>query len=1295
MAQAEGDSPSQELDGEQNSGSLVDTGDFDAAALQLDQNENADGAEAVNMAAEAKEEEAPPKKTGPGFIVRKLRWLIRWHPILFLGAAILLAIFAWAVYPEPESRVVPPAESFYYDGLDRLYRVLNPDLPLIAATPADEALAARNALLNLFIFHRDNLRDYPAFVNPYLLLAEADRILAEYNPAMAAKYWSDASDAYKDADAWESRDDSPERMAVYISNNFLGGQGGGNVDVQAVLDPGNDEVVLRRQRRNDYINYRIAEADVNLDRPELARPTLDDLRRREDSRRREELRQSSQEESVGSDVARHAFELGPDEYRHLDLLLARTYDGLGQLDRARSWYLRYLAAVPEGRNHPLVIERLANIAMSDGDVYRRVNPEQAAEQYQAAAEYFRQLATMPSVEKTRHDNAILGLAVTNSRLAELVPAQEIAGIDELSSLGRTARRWLEEFSGQQLPRRTLSIPEAVGETLAKPELTTFNPSSLPALVAGNLSAMAGGEVVTPHERRRRYLTAALENYDRVAEALRGTPAGDHAAVMAARESWNLGLKAETEARLERMLDALSSPDLILAARLGLAHVALDRGELRRAGMLVLGGYVHPLPVWFTDSDADWRMIALRLGTAANREQPGVWKRLWETIPEEGREIASYAASGRRLDDAYVSRFLRNLNSVLRRDDLYTPEDFPPRDRSFYLDRLLGTSKELLTAEDIAWQNRLLLEEALPYDIAQRGLKDNIGFEPFPRGNELTPGGLVTPEEVRGVLTELGSAWADAAARAQEQPEQLRMVLESNIAYQTALDNYPGDPGDVLYDLAQNYEALAVIRELQGRHLDALSDTATAARNYLDVSFRSQGSPREMESLLLAGDAFFRAGLLERTVESQRRFLDRFGHAVQPGGDQAMTAVRAENLLGRAYWFLGDAEQAIASFRRNIPRRTPDRFKSIYYIGRVLMDEGQALNNAALLGSDADPLPALDRNGDPQIETALQAFNFLRQSPGIDPTARAWRWATFDLAKLRYLFAEQARLAADESRPWLPLYEDARRSLTEALERYPLRRNGYNDGQGISIRIEPEDYADVMTARFETEYMLALTLLILAEAAQDESLFALSRAHLENVRNRDNYANALFNQNLDRFQLNAAIIREEVEGEPEVIDPNARTLLPRTRVGDDEGPSRSPERLEDMLKNSMQLLGNEYFRAGERARERQLLASADPTGAGAASDAAGAFYQDSYRVWQDFYDRFGLAYGPQAMVMMGDDLSRMGHRADAANHYRMARNMMELLQADLRSDGMLNIGPAFWGRIAEERLKDLNDGYQVP
>ena len=1242
--------------------------------------------------------ELSPESAEPGKLRQILATLFRWHPYIFMGVAAVLAAIACLVYPEQEMQETPPAEYFYLDGVDRLYRVLNPDLPLIAASPADEALGARNAFLNLFVFHREALKNHPSFINPHLLLAESNRIMAEFNPAMATKYYGDAVHAYADAALWESREDTAENWANYIVANFMDGQG----NPYNLSETEQEEVALRRARRDEYIRYREAEAEVWLGRPELARPTLESIQREVDSRQRERLRRSVMDDFASRDEPRRLFELGPDQYRRLDLLLARTYDGLGMLEQARAWYLRYLGAGPDDRDHAFVMERLAAISLGDGEVYRRVDATRAETAYAEAVRYYTELAGSPASDRDQHYEAVKGLALANSRLAGLVPSATVTGVDELGAFGRRIRGWLEEFSGQPLPRRTLVLPVATGETLAEPELMLPTFFTLPAAVGGTLSAMAGGRMTTPHERRRVYLTRALENYDRIAEMRAGTPEGDQARVNAAWESWRLGLKRETEARLEKMLAPLSSAELILAARVGLAMTALDKGELERAHMLVLGGYAHPLLLWFTPPDADWRKIASSLGNAANRAAPGAWRRVWETISDEGKEIAAYSASGRRLDDVYVGRFLRALNTMLRRRDFYQPESFPASERNFYLTYLLERDPDLLTAEDIVWRNRLLLEEAWPYDLSQRAAKGSVGFEPLPPGREIPPGSLLDTERIRDVLTSLGAAWTRAANRADDRSEKLRMLLESVSAYEAAVNLYGAEPGDTLYELARNFEALAELVEARGDHLRALSLTATAARTYLDVSLKARGTERERESLLAAGDAFFRSGLLERTVESQARFLDRFGYAAVPGTDGAMMVVRAENLLGRAYWFMNDIEKALESFRRNIPRRTPDRFKSIYYIGRVLMDEGVFKDEPSLLGDVNDPMPELDRYGDPVVRNALQAFTFLRQSQGINPEARAWRWSTFDLARLRYVLADRARRAAQAppaenaqaapvpaaergeggGQAWLALYDAARLHLTEALERYPLRRNG---GLGLSVRVEPEDYADVMASRFEAEFLLANTLLTLGDARRDDSLLALARAHLENLRDRNRYAGALFDTTLDRFQLNAAVVREEIEGG----NWDRAMPLPRSRLGDDEGPTHDPRQLRGMLANSMLLLASEYFRAGERAAENALSADGgDPT-------SSSPYYRDAYRAYQDVYDRFGPYYGPQAMVGMGDALNRMGMAEDAGNHYRMARNMTDLLPEGLEPAGGIDLGPEFWGATAEQRLRDMEGGYRVP
>ncbi|MDR3077448.1 MAG: hypothetical protein LBV15_01640 [Planctomycetota bacterium] len=1240
--------------------------------------------------AAAAESVSAPASAGPGFLSRALSWLSAWHPLIFMSMAAGLAVAAWRVYPEAKSTEPPSAEAFYHDGVDRLYRVINPDLPLTAPTPMEESLAARNAFMNLFVFHRASLADHPEFVNPSLLLAEANRILSELNPSLAGKYRSDADTAYVDAAIWERLPRQDAAAAAYAAANFLDGRGrppraeGGNP--LAFLEENADLLKLRRDRRDEYIKYRLAESDVAMNRPELARDALEEIRRGAEARRRDELRRSIGEEAAAPDIPLRVFELGPDELRNIDFLLAKACDALSQPEQAKALYLRYIAATASGDSHVHAIERLAAIFREEAEVYRRADPERASSAYAASAGYYRALADSPTNSRERRTAAFLGLAEVNSRLADLPPAGSEAGIDLLTKLGRTVGSWLAEFSGQPLPRRATLIPLVAGGLLAKPELAAPVSSVVASVPGGSFAAMSGGAMVTPTERRRGFLAQALAGYDQAAANLPEGEARDRAQTLAARESWLLGFKSETEARFEKMLDPLSSPDLILAARLGLAIAALDRGDLRRAGMLILGGRAHPLPLLFTESDAAWRTLAVKLGNPAPRAGPGAWRAIWNAMPEDGRGIALYTARGRRLDDDYVRRFIRSMNSALRRSDFYRAEDFPAVERGADLARLLARPLESLNSDEVIWRNRLLLEEAFPSDLSRRGSHGVVGFEPFPAGDDLAPGGLVDRDGVREVLLSLARQWA-AMPPAATPEESARRLEESAAAYRAALDLYRGEPGEILHQLARNREALAVIREGQGRHPEALSLVAEAGRNYLGVSYRAQGSPHEMQALLDAGDAFFRAGLLERTIESQERFLDRFGYSAIPGTEAAMSVSRAENLLGRAYWFLNDTKEAVASFRRNIGRRTPERYKSIYYIGRVLLDEGMARDDPVSLGSESEPLPELDRDGDPVILSAMQAFNHLRQSPGINPSARAWRWSTFDLGRLRHALAERARRAAasapvdgssaesEEGRQaWLALYDRARASLAEALERYPLRRNG---GTGLSVRVEPADYADVMASRFETEYLLARTLLILEEGRGDESLAALARAHLENLRDDSRYAAALFDPSLDRFQLNAAIIREEL-GE-------GGAPLERSRLGDDEGPMHSPERFRALLRNSLFILAREYFRAGENA------AAPGAEGERSRQDAAAGFYYRSYGVYQDISNRFGGEYGSQAMVGMGDALARLGRQDDAANHYRMAMNMATLLAA---GSGM-GPGSDFWSGVAESRLRDMAGGYRVP
>jgi hypothetical protein len=1215
-----------------------------------------------------------------GKLFRVLNWMLAWHPFIFMGMAAALALYAWIVYPEEESVQPPSPETFYYEGLDHLYRLMNPDLPLRLHDPADEALAARNSFLNLFVFHRSSLGDHPGIVNPHLLLGESNRLLAENNPELVEHAREDAAAAYADALLWEKAERAPAAAAAYAAANFFDRRSGAAEAAEAApenfLSDNAVEIQLRQERRKEYLNFRLAESDIAMRRPDAARSILEDIQREVDARRREAFRRSLGNDAGAGDLPRRIFELGPDEYRQADLLLARAYDGTGRTDRAKFWYLRHRAGMPDERDLPLVDGRLAAMYAEEGDVYRRANPGLALAAFSAAAKHYESLIESPAAAPEQRLDAVLGLADANSHLADLTPAGEYTGTDRLIRAGETIRGWLEEFSGQPLPARTLAVPLATGKALARPEFILPLPESVGAAAAGSLVALAGGGD-TLQERRRGYLAKAIANYDLAASQLPPGEKRDRAAVQAARESWRLGRKRQTEERLEKLLNPLSSQELILAARLGLAASALDRGDLRKAGMLVLGGYAHPQPLRFDAQDADWRALAMKLGNPAGRIGPGAWRALWNAISPEGRNLALYVASGRRLDGVATDRFIGAMNGVLRRDDFYQADDFPSRDWNENLARLLARPPELLFEDETVWKNRLLLEEALPYDLRRRGAFGAISFAPFPSAAELSPGGLVDPDEVRDFLVSLAEEWA-AVPLGAPPAEAARRLEGSAAAYRDALERFGGNPGEINHALALNRERLAAVREIQGRNREALSLTAEAARRHLESAIRARGSLGEMQSYLDAADGFFRSGLLERAAESLERFMERFGHSSIPGTEPTMAVIRADNLLGRTYWFLHDSDRALEAFRRNVPRRTPERFNAIYYIGRVLLDAGIARDAPELLGDDAQPLPPLDRENDPQIQTALQAFNYVRQAVGINPAARAWRWSSFDLARLRHVLAERARQAdsapAGESgqRPWLDLYDRARENLTEVLERYVLDAGTKG---GLSIQVEPADFADVMAARFEAEYLLAKTLLVLAEGRGSEEPAGLARAHFENLRDGRRYAAALFDPSLDRFHLNAAVIREMLGGNGAPLE--------RSRLGDTEGPPHSPERFRAMLQNALLLLANEYFRAGERILARN----------GAEAGDAEGLYRRSYAVWQDVRDRFGEPLGAQALVGMGDALSRLGRPDDAANHYRMARNAAAMVSP--AEAGGVDPDPGFWGGVAESRLQDMAGGFRVP
>lgn len=1205
----------------------------------------------------------PTVPAGPGLFGRVWGLLVAYHPFLALGAAGMLAIAAWLVYPKDVTVPPPAAETLYIDGLDRLYRTLSPDLTLRSGDPVIEAAAARASLLNLFIFYGETLQDYPWFINPYLLLAESNRLIALYNPDLARDFTTGSIKAYESALYWDERLGNNEE---YLLANY-------GTPEEALPK----EVLEERiRRRTNYIKYRIALADITLGKVDEAIPVIQEMINEEKDRERDRTRRTAS--GIADSLPTRLFELGRQDYLDAPFHLAAALDRQGKYQEAMTEYRVFLRTVDNSPYRVEALRRIAEISSEDGDVYKTIEKDRALSSYLSAATEYDELAASPDATPEERRLARYHAALSYLSVAELEATGPKSWIDKLADSGETAARAVERATGHAWPGRAKALPAALGKLASSTGLWLPDPAGYVSAFGGATLTQVAVDGQSPYAQHLRLQNLAIERFDSVARDGPNDPLGIPARLRAAKVRVETGLFNMAREQFLSLLDSNPPADVIYACRDGLARIAMDENDWMTAKRLLTGGMEKNRPSWLEFKDADWLRLARNLGEPSNRQKPGIYRLLWRLMPQEGRDIAELAAAGRTLGAGYEVRLIQALNTALSKADFFDREDFADLSPHPSALALINADPELLTKDDLVWRNRLLLEEALPYDIAPTAMRETIRYEPFPPAVKLPPSPLLTADEVAGDILRLARGLTKTASGEKNEDERFRLLREAEQTYNFSLENYPTLLGETLPELAAVYDDMARIRDLQGNHQAAMELTARAAGTYMRVNTEAKGAASEPDSLLAAADDYFRVGLLEKAIDTINIFLNQFGYLSRPESELATMVARTQNLLGRCYWMLGDNVKALEAFTANLSRRTPESYKSMYYIGRVMLEEGLwPGGDAALLGDPKDPLPRLDRDGAPIITSSLQAFNHIRQRQGIDPMARPWRWSTFDLGWNYYALADKARRAEMEaaqkngtepdSGKWLPLYNQARDILVESLERYPLRKNG--QGPGISVRTEPEDYADTMAERFFAEYLLAQTLLILADVESNSHLRPLARAHLENASNPGNYSDALFDPALDRFQIIAAVIRD-------ALGDNSANLF-RTRLGDDEGPGYSPKQMRLRLRNAILMLADLYYSAGEEAR---IL----PGGA----EEAQNFFNRAFQTYQALYDRMGQSDGPQAMVKMGDCLLRMGKDQEAANHYRMAINIAKAQPADTKSDGLLDIGPAYWAAQAEQRLQDM-------
>ncbi len=1238
-----------------------------------------------------------------------------YHPLIFLALSLLMAVVAYIMRPRQESFKAKTAKELYDSGLESLRRVMNVDNPLPAPEIEAHARGAYADFETLFKHRFRELPDHPEFINPYMLMAEASRLYARYLPLKRKERLEETLLAYSQAIQWEKR--KWEQQAIYDRSNFCGP---GENDIRE------DELAVRRRRRMRFLRYRQAVTMIRLGQQARALKILQVLQR---ELRREDVKPAGVA-ALGLEPAAsfragimtsryipHEFELVAEDRVLLHYYLAESYASLQQMNDAQREYQRFLLHAPRSREKFVALMRLGGMYMTKAESVPSVPGSKKGIDYGArkrrllriAADKYAQVVQASAPEDILREAYFRGGQALLAMAGSMKVGRK-TWWDTFSAIGIRTGEYLKNFAGRELPERTRSAPVALGYLLLgsavdipSPEVT-WSWGSLGAVVS---LGSAGRK--TRRARRDELLVRAEDYFD-------GAKGGIHGRFNAAARvmiaNVLLARGQRDKARRLFMLTARSHPgaEVHTACMWGVAKAFLQDGKLDKARVRFIGGVENDTPAMLSQqdvTDGNWVELCRDLVRAVRdgKKKSGPVLHVWELLPAEVRPLIFSVDRSARVEAQQKTMLMLAFNQLIRRRDLYVADKLKNLKLPSFAEVLLRRDREAMLGHEVEWLNRMILESLFPRVIARN--RGGMSFEGFPPARGLAVGLLVSVKELESDIQSLVHAYLQRAdlleadimreinrAKNLAERESLSPAMrKTHIMRRRSLEdaarinefllrNYMPGRVDLLMETAEIYRRLASVVAAAPfmQHHRAQQFTAKSARTFLRVADQLPGTSMEEEALWQAGWGFFRAKQYGRSKETLQRYVEKYRNSDRAG--------IAQNLLGRAYSNLGELQMAAKVYRDNAFRHTPAGRKALCYLGWIYMALGRVKGADGkmhdLIGDPAQPLPQRI-GGLPRILSALQAFNFVRQLPGLGPQSRPWRWATFGLGTVWCRIADRererellARKQGAKPRPdrWVGIYRDhALACLREAYNRY-LLKTGRDKGVGIDPWTQPEDFGELTCARFITEYNMAKVQTVLAKTLQEPQWHQRIRDHLSHLIDTGLYPDVMFDATGSE-PLYLAIAENRRNRAPRTGDRGV-LLAKAPMLGVVEGPVYYPDYLRGLRREAFFLLGQNYIEAGER------LSAEDPQ---KAQDA----FRAAYSVYQAAHDRLPPVDSPQVMYLQGVCLQKMKLRDEAARKYTLVVNTARNLKGG-GSDSLGVADPGYWASLASKRLQDYKDGF---
>lgn len=1225
----------------------------------------------------------------------------KYHPLALLALSLGIAIFSYTLIPKQVVEPPKPLSFFYKRSLEALRKAMNPLLDpskissksLSAGSAEDSEMAItvdyESAVQNdiqlaktdlEYILTSQNYRlqieQDPSLINPFLLYGES-LYLYGINPNITQDRYETfqaAVSAYTSALNWEEHKRDERSQKIYEKQYFKN-------------DEPYDEKILaaRKLLRKQYIKYKLALSALGAKHYTLASEELEGLLqefRLESLETASDKRNTLWQKLEG--LTPHEFELLPEHRTLIYYHLAQLYESKNEIDNAEKYYRIFLLHAKRSKEYFHALMRLGEVYFKRAREAHESSDIPVARQLygDATAIFSKVVAASPPGPVLREAYFIGGRAYFNMALTIPVDAETLW--DKSAGVGEKIEESLRKFTfNNEIPERSIAAVGALGRLLSQNGANSADPLwMIGAGGGGVMLRMFTEDKLTPIGERKKLLRRAkmfftgsqggrLQRYDGAANVMLAKTYMFEGDFKKAR-----GLLSHTSTKYYSTVE--------LACNFGTAVSYLMEGDLDGAYVRFIGTPEKlDLSLLVEDDIKSWTGLCAKIYNESHTQEPNPSKRVWTLLPKKIQEIVHRATITGRFQERYKAILVRALNDICSSENFYDPKYFP--DRNILPEMalmLLENDITLLNMRHRQWLNRMLLDSAYPTYILRT--KEGKKFKPFPDEKVVSEakGALLNAEMVMSSLQKLADAYVMLANKqlaeiavepAPKENAERRLIAaaprrnlkNATNVFKFLVKNYtPYNKGDILMEIASIFKKRAQLAAMEpfvdfdlSRKLVSL-----AADEYMKIGKSGKYLNLEQEALLEAGRNYYAARQYGRASEALEVFVKNYSKSTRIGW--------ASNLLGRCYWRLKRFTEAAKVFKENSHRRTPDGSASLYYLGEVLLDQGETPGENTqenLIGDPENPYAKGDDNGLPNPVNALQVFNEIRRKEGVTPSSRPWRWATFGLGKVWFDIAEKARAKeeaaaiAEDRKPakinWVPYYENAEKILREGLDRYPLKYSE-SDELGKDVNLEPEDYYDIMRQRMENEYFLALVLRVLARdnVEMDESE---ARKHLEDVINLDLYPKRMLKIDADRLLLGNLSVLGITAGP--IVRPVYMNGLRRHAFY--------------LLAESWESLGREYGRMTPPNIEEKKKA-----------------YNKALQVYRLARDQLEIKDGPRILYNMGEVMVSLGKPEVAMRMFMMVINQVEQIAvAGNNEEIMQEIN--IWKTLAEQRLEDLRQNIQ--